>query len=139
MEHFMKFAVTVISPPGYAHSAAFHEVAESVHHALLALGHDSIITQRTDSPGRQHIVLGSCTLPQYPQELAPGSILYNLEQISADSPWLTPDLMALFRRYPLWDYSRRNIEQFRQMGINGVAHVPLGYVPQLTRIDPAGE
>ena len=135
----MKFAVTVISPQGYAHSAIFQEVAESVHHALLILGHDSIITEETNCPGRRHIVLGSCLLPHYHLDLMPGSILYNLEQVSPDSLWLTPDLVELFRRYPLWDYSKRNIEQFRRMGIDGVAHVPLGYVPQLTRIAAAEE
>src|SRR6185437_6664352 len=70
---------------------------------------------------------------------APGSILYNLEQVSADSPWLTADLLALFRRYPVWDYSRQNIEQFRHRGIEVAAHVPLGYMPQLTRIPVAEE
>jgi len=130
----MKFAVTIICPPGFAHSGAFQEVAESLHYALGALGHDSIVTQDTRSPGRQHIVLGSCLLPQYHQDPLQGSILYNLEQVSPESLWITPDLLALFRRYPLWDYSQKNIEQFRQMGIEGVTHVPLGYVPQLTRI-----
>jgi GT2 family glycosyltransferase len=135
----MKFAVTIISPPGFAHSAAFQEVAESIHYALVELGHESVITREANYPGRRHIILGSQLLPRYGQTLAPGSILYNLEQVSPDSPWLTPDLLAIFRQYPLWDYSRLNIERFRRMGINGVAYVPIGYMPQLTRIPAAEE
>lgn len=135
----VKFAVTIVSPPGYIHSEAFREVAESLHHGLLSLGHESVITTSGNLPGRQHIVLGSNLLAGHAIPVAPDAILYNLEQVQIGSAWFKPSLLSLFRQYTLWDYSERNALALRTLGIE-VAHVvPIGYVPELTRIAPAAE
>jgi hypothetical protein len=42
-----------ISPPNYPHTEATREVAESLYYALLSLGHDAILTTRTDCPVRR--------------------------------------------------------------------------------------
>ncbi|AQH03936.1 hypothetical protein A9R05_33710 (plasmid) [Burkholderia sp. KK1] len=130
----MKFAVTVVSPPGYVHSAAFHEVAETLHYALLALGHDSVMTREGWLDGRRHIVLGSNLLPHYPLTLAPDAILYNLEQVHAGSPWITPPFLALLRRHVVWDYDAANARALAALGVRVERVVPVGYVPELTRI-----
>ena len=135
----MKFAVTVVSPPGYVHSAAFNEVAESIHHGLRVLGHDSVLTAEGALPGRQHIVLGSNLLLQYPLPLASDAILYNLEQVEVGSPWFHPRLLDLFRRYVLWDYSRHNAAALDELGVRVASVVPIGYVKELTRIRLAAE
>jgi hypothetical protein len=135
----MKFAVTVVTPPGYVHSQAFHEVAESLHYGLLELGHRSVLTTQTRLPGHRHIILGSNLLTQFQVRLQPDSILYNLEQIQIGSPWINPALLQLFAKYTTWDYSKRNIEQLAALGISNVVHVPIGYVPQLSRIARAAE
>jgi hypothetical protein len=57
-----------------------------------------------------------------------------LEQIGRGAAGLHPRLLELYRHYPLWDYSRRNIEEWARIGIAGVRHLPIGYVPQLSRI-----
>ena len=134
------FAVTIATQPGYAHGEAFRETAEAVHHALLALGHDSILTDRTDHPDRQHIVFGAnlITHLNLPHRLMPGSVLYNLEQIYDDSPWLTRDLVDIFKQHTVWDYSVANIAALARLGV-AARHVPIGYVPELTRIRPAPE
>jgi hypothetical protein len=59
----MQFAVTVVAPQGYVHSQAFREVAEGLHHSLLALGHDSLLTTRLDYYERHSIVLGRTSSP----------------------------------------------------------------------------
>ena len=91
----MKFAVTVVAPPGYPHAAAFLELAETMHAALTALGHDSVLTTEGQLPGRRHIVLGANLLPGYPLPLAPDAILYNLEQVQMGSSWFRPELLDL--------------------------------------------
>ncbi|MBW4549911.1 MAG: class I SAM-dependent methyltransferase [Aphanocapsa sp. GSE-SYN-MK-11-07L] len=128
-----KFAVLVISPEDYIHSQAFHEVAETLHYGLLELGYDSVLTTEIVSD-RQHIVLGSNLLPYYPMQLPADSILYNLEQISPESSWLEPPFLDLLRQFRVWDYSQNNIGQLAQLDLPQLQHVPLGYVPQLTRI-----
>jgi hypothetical protein len=128
-----------VSPPGYVFSEAFREVAEALHHGLLALGHDSVLTHRLDHDERRSIVLGSNLLPFYGLEPPKNAILYNLEQVYEGSPWMTPALLALFRRYPVWDYSQANVERLAARQVPRLTHVPIGYVPELTRIVPAPE
>src|SRR5262245_25096019 len=99
----MKYAVTIVSPPGYVFTTAFREVAETIHYGLLSLGHDSILTSEGMLPGRRHIVLGSNLLPRYPLPIGPDSILYNLEQISPQSPWLGRKLLEIFQHHTVWD------------------------------------
>jgi rhodanese-related sulfurtransferase len=151
----MQFAVAVVAPVGYVHSQAFREVAEALHYGLRALGHDSLLTTRLDYDDRHTIVLGSNVLASFGWDPPKKPILYNLEQVGDSSPeqvgdsspeqvgdssyWITPAQLTLFRRYPVWDYSRANIEQLAARGISGLTHVPIGYVPQLTRIVPAAE
>src|SRR5262249_19248566 len=73
------------------------------------------------------------------QPIAKDAILYNLEQIDPASPWFQPGLIELFKRYAMWDYSPKNAEALDALGVK-VAHiVPIGYVPELTRITPAAE
>ncbi len=138
----MRFAVAIVSPPSHhdISGGAFNEVAEAVHHALVALGHDSVLTNRLDLDDRRTIVLGGNLLVQYGLEPPKKPIFYNLEQLGGDLPWMTmPEFIDLFRRYPTWDYSEANIERLAGLGLPRPAHVPIGYVPELTRIAPAPE
>ncbi|MBI2318446.1 MAG: hypothetical protein HYU75_15985, partial [Betaproteobacteria bacterium] len=133
----MKFAVTVVRPPGYMHSAAFDEVAETIHCGLRSLGHDSVLTSEGLLPGRRHIVLGSNLLPHYSLPLAPDAILYNLEQVEPGAAWFGPDLIGVLRRHAVWDYNERNAGKLEALGVP-VAHVvPIGYAGELARIERA--
>ncbi len=134
----IKFAVAIVSPPNYIHQEAFREVAETVHYGLLELGYDSVLTRITTAadflPPRTHILLGANLLSAAPFQPPANSILYNLEQVQTDSPWFTPARLKLYQTYSLWDGSAKNIEQFARLGITAVQLVPIGYVPQLSRI-----
>ncbi|MBI2698223.1 hypothetical protein A9W98_30055 [Mycobacterium gordonae] len=138
----MRFAVAIVSPPDHhdISGGAFNEVAEALHHGFLALGHDSVLTNRLDLDERRTIVLGGNLLVQYALEPPKNAIFYNLEQLGADLPWMTmPEFVDLFRRYPTWDYSQANIDYLAAMGLPRPAYAPIGYVPELTRIAPARE
>jgi hypothetical protein len=131
----MSYAVAIVSPEGYVHSLAFQEVAESIHYALLALGYDSVMTTNFDDPTRRYIVFGSNLVSMVPGLTLPANaILFNLEQFSPESTWIEPSLLDLFRSYAVWDYSPVNIGLLAEQGITHVRHVPIGYVPELTRI-----
>jgi hypothetical protein len=130
----VKLAVTIVSPPGYPHSEAFREVGETLLAALLALGHDAVLTTDLSLPGRRHIVLGSNLLPALRVRPEPGTILYNLEQVQAGSSWMRPELLELFRQFPVWDYSARNIDRWVELGVPRPRCVPIGTVPEMTRI-----
>jgi acetyltransferase-like isoleucine patch superfamily enzyme/SAM-dependent methyltransferase len=129
----MKYAVLIISPPNYQHSDALLEVAVSLDYALRELGYDALLTRNIQT-GRCHIVLGSHLLSSLDIDLPEDSILYNLEQISFDSPWLTHHLLQQFRAFEVWDYSLSNLKKLRSLGINRIKHVPIGYTPVLSKI-----
>jgi hypothetical protein len=138
----MQFAVAVVSPPDQhdISGGAFNEVAEALHYGLLALGHDSVLTNRLDLDKRRTIVLGSNLLVQYALEPPKNPIFYNLEQLGDDLPWMTmPEFIDIFRHYPNWDYSQANVEYLASLGLPRPTYVPIGYVPELTRIAPATE
>ena len=138
----MRFAVAVVSPPDHhdISGGAFNEVAEALHHALLRLGHDSVLTNRLDLDERRTIVLGGNLLVQYALAPPKNPIFYNLEQLGDDLPWMTmPEFVDLFRRYPHWDYSQANVEYLAALGLPRPTYVPIGYVPELTRIASAPE
>jgi hypothetical protein len=127
--------VTILRQPGNIHSECFRELVETVNDGLNALGHDAVISEDLSVAGRQSIVFGSNLMANLdaPVTFPEGSILYNLEQIYDGSPWLTPDLLAAFRAHTVWDYSRANIAGLARHGVTA-RHVPVGYVPALSRI-----
>jgi hypothetical protein len=132
------FRVVILRPPGYVHSDAFREVAETVMHGLRALGAQAELAENQFDPGYTHIVFGSNLLDPGDFSFIPkGSVLYNLEQVDPDSEWITADFLTLLKTHRMWDYSPRNVRNLEGHGIDRVALVPIGYAPELSRIAPA--
>jgi acetyltransferase-like isoleucine patch superfamily enzyme/SAM-dependent methyltransferase len=129
----MKFTILLLSPTNYTHSSALQEISETLNDGLRQLGYDSLISQEVQA-GRRHIVLGSHLLNALDINLPKDSILYNLEQISPDSPWLTHHLLEQFKAFEVWDYSLTNLQNLQSLGVNHVKHVPIGYTPGLSKI-----
>ncbi|HWY63551.1 MAG TPA: hypothetical protein VNW15_16750 [Rhizomicrobium sp.] len=103
----------------------------SLHEAFAALGMNApIVTDAADVRGTA-IALGPHMLEQvpYPQNL----ILYNLEQVYQNPLLMTPSYVELLKRYPVWDYSVRNIAAMAQSGVQA-SLCGIGYMPGLTRI-----
>ncbi len=131
----VKAAVTIVGPPGYPHSSAFNEIARTVYYGLNSrtkkIGMNSYIEDGLN------IIFGAHLLTRQQMEKLPGrSVIYNLEQVDPSSMW--GGVKPLIGRFPVWDYSQRNIEAFMAMGYgDAVFHVPIGYRPELARISPA--
>lgn len=127
----MQFAVWIVSPAGFEHSEAFRETAEAIDSALRELGHESVVSTSA-VPHRINIILGAnLLLPTDP--MPERAIIYNLEQITAGSPWMTSQYLGLLGRSRVWDYSATNVRELANLGIT-VRHVPLGGCPEWTRI-----
>ncbi len=71
--------------------------------------------------GDVSIVLGANLLHAVPVPQGKRLILFNLEQITPGSPWLTDAYLALLRRYPVWDYSEEQHRRARPHGHQGCA------------------
>lgn len=135
----IRYAISIIAPPGYIHSRAFTEIALGLYYAMRELGQDVVIATDLSLADRQYIIFGSNLIPFCEGIAIPqNAILYNLEQISPDdSLWVNGPFLSLLQSHPIWDYSQRNIDNLNQLGITNIRHVPIGYVPELTRIQPA--
>ncbi|UCH10964.1 MAG: hypothetical protein JSU61_03495 [Fidelibacterota bacterium] len=133
------FNICVIRCPGpVPFFEAYREVAETVQIGLRKLGHDVLLSDHHIEPERANIIFGfhmleSGNLPLLPE----GTIFYQLEQVAIGK--IKPIFEQVTSRFTVWDFSRRNCETLRRHGIANVVHVPIGYVPELTRIPPAPE
>ena len=131
------FQITLVRPRGFLHTEAFREVAETLQFGLRSIGHTAQIQENAFDTSATNILLGAHLLsPQQALTVPPGSILYNLEQIGG--PSLPAQFYELAFRRSVWDYSLQNIKKWEALsGDCRPIHVPLGYVPELTRIKPA--
>ena len=133
-----RYSIWIVSPPNYIHSQAFDEVALGFNAAFRVLGLEAEIVRDSSRLGDVTIVLGCKLLAAVPVPAGKRLILFNLEQITPNSPWLTDAYLALLRRFPVWDYSEGNIAELARMGIRA-EHCGIGYMPELTRIAPVPE
>ncbi|MCP5256436.1 MAG: methyltransferase domain-containing protein [Burkholderiaceae bacterium] len=130
-----KWTVALVRPPGYAHSGALLEAAETLMYALRRLGREAGFG-RFDVDAEALVVLGAHLLPAA-FELPRNAVIFNLEQLpawaeihGADAHFYLDRLM----RHRVWDYSQANVAWLAARGHARAAHMPLGYVPELSRI-----
>jgi hypothetical protein len=128
-----------IAPPGYEHHRAFDEIVETLQHAIANLGHPVSVHWNSLPATGLNIVIGAHLLDAAPADaLGPGTVVYNFEQVERQTGWTRPETLRALRRATVWDYSARNLELIAAMtGNRRLVHVPVGYVPALTRIAAA--
>jgi len=133
------YGIVQIRPPGYVHADAVTELAQTTYHGLRRLG----LPVRFDAALREserQIVFGAHLLDApAAASLGPEAIIYNTEQMTAESPWLGSTYLELLRNHRVWDYSRQNVFRLRALGVADALHVPVAFVPELVRIAPAAE
>jgi protein O-GlcNAc transferase len=128
-----------VRPPGYVHADALTELAETVYYGLKRLGLP-VSFQQPPLPSSRTIIFGAHLLDVDSVRTVPAdAIIFNSEQIDADSSWLSGPYMETLRTHQVWDYSAENAQRLAQRGVPAVQHVPLGYLPELSRIAPAVE
>jgi hypothetical protein len=121
----------------WLHVRAFEDAAEAIAQGLHDLGHE---VAASDEPvaGRLNVVFGAHHL-RPSVSLPDGAVIVNLEPVVSGSPWLSRDYLERLKRHRVWDYSARNAEALRALGVAQVVHVPLGYASSLERIAPQAE
>ena len=132
------YCIWIVSPPGYIHSHAFDEIALNLNYSFRELGFEAPIIRNADDITDYPIILGANLIPSLTHVSIPQSaIIYNMEQILADSPWMTDQYIHLLRSFQTWDYSEKNISELHKLGVTNVHFCGLGYSPAMTRITPA--
>lgn len=132
--------VGIVARPGFIHSAALAELAEVVYFGLASM---SIKVHKTSDVGQftnRTIVIGAHLLTAKECDaISSDIIIYNSEHVHSDifntgSALHLPHYLSLLRRAVVWDYSFDNAQLLANLLGREVLYVPLGYVPQLTRI-----
>ncbi len=127
--------LVLIQPEGYAHSGALAELVETLIYGLYEAGVAHHFSFNELNPLCTNIVIGAHLLDEKSlHDLPAETIIYNSEQIDEKSTWINSDYLGVLRRCRVWDYSDANIEKLRSLSVSRIQHVPVGYVPQLTRI-----
>ncbi len=102
----------------------FDDIAETLRYGFKALAATGYrLPDRT-------VMLGAHLLPWDTRPDAQ-RILYNFEQ--RDSGPLTNSALHLYRQHEVWDYSASNVAWLAEHGVKA-KHVPVGFVPELQRI-----
>jgi hypothetical protein len=102
------FVVWLISY-GRAHTGVFMDLASNLIASLRKLGYTAELAQGSVPPRRrgQLIVFGANILHQ-PEQIPPGSIIYQLEQVCA-TRWMNDTYIRILRSHIVWDFSAYNV------------------------------
>jgi len=143
--NLFNFNICIVRFPGPIPAfEAYREVAETVKYGLQALGYNAIISDDKLMDNSVNIVFGwqfwQQSDPARYSMLSESTIFYNLEKIP-DLPGILPSiLLAAKSRVPIWDYNIENCDLIRQRYWGStVYYVPIGYMPEMSRISPAIE
>lgn len=134
------WTVCRIAVPGLIHSAALDELVEATVYGLTELGYSVILTDGISST--PCILVGGHLLPsQACAHLHPDVIIYNSEHVNSvffkpESGYYLPHYLDMLHRTQVWDYSFDNARALGAMLGKNVRYVPLGYIPQFTRVTP---
>jgi SAM-dependent methyltransferase len=133
------YQIMQIRPAENLPAGALTEIAESTFFGLRRLGLRAYYRDAPAEPVRQ-IIFGAHLLSEEAlRELPTDSIIYNSVELADDSPALTERFLETLRSHQVWDYSAENAQRLRDVGVGSVRYVPLGYVPELSRIGPVVE
>lgn len=120
------------------HLEGLRELAEALHYSLLRLGASSGVVDRPDAGTGRLIVLGAHALdPASLAALPADAVVYNLEQLNEDLFRRLPHYRPALQRHAVWDYDAANAARYAAFDLPVPAVVPLGCVPEWTRIAPA--
>ncbi len=134
------YTICIITLPGYAHGRVFEELARALQEGFAELGEVVAIVRDPAQIVGRGVILAANLLPAARGLAIPSdAIVFNLEQVSDGSEWLSDAYLDILRGHEVWDYSERNIEALRGKGVQRIRHCGIGYAPCLTRIAPAAD
>ena len=137
-----KYCIYIIEPPQKQFIHVFDEVALGLYYAFKELDIEATLINGNISPLDNYpkpIILGGNLIKFYPDMKFPeGAIIFNMEQLHPQSPWLSKEYIELMQTHEVWDYDSQNIEFLKTLGINA-KYCGIGYVPELTKIKPQKE
>jgi hypothetical protein len=133
--------LVTIRPPGWVHAAATDDVAASLRYGLALSG---VAVTRSDNQllaGRLNLVLGA-HLSGEPELFArpqSNAVVFNTLALVPEVLAAQPGYAAMLPRLRVWEDSPANLRTLAALGCRDARHVPLGYAPSMTRLEPYAE
>jgi len=132
-----RIRLVLFRPPNYPHAQALNETVDFFLYSLRRLGCEADRAENELMKGGCNILFCAHLLGQSTRVGLPANcVVYNTEQIESGSSFDSTGYRGLLEDHPVWDYSARNVERLARALKHGrIHHVPVGYVPELTRIE----
>ena len=139
----MEINICKIIPNNYfgEHSQVFDEMEVATTSAFKNLGYTVINSINEFRPNMKNLVFNMHQIPvDVARHLVPkGTIVYNFEQIGLDSNRVELNRwVKKYRGLEIWDYSKKNIEAYKRLGIPGLEntkYVPVGSSSEYVKFD----
>lgn len=128
------------APAGYVHARALDEVVDAYEAGVLALGGSVARLDNAIGAQGKNLIFGAHLLSEsLVRQIPDSAVICNFEQMDEQSRWTQgAPWMSLLSRCEVWDYSERNAAGLKKLvTAPDVKVVPVGYVPEWTRIDSA--
>jgi len=139
----MKFNLVSIEPSEFKHAACWYELAELIQHGFLRAGFECSTSINRFAPNRRNIVFGVMHVTPEMERLIPkDTLFFNTEQLITLSEEFNHQSYMNIRflaqkGYGFIDYSVHNVRVLESWGAPEVILMPLGYVPELDRLQKA--
>ena len=139
----MKFHLVSIEPKNFKHAASWYELAELIQHGFLRAGFECSTSINRFAPNRLNIVFGVMHVTPEMERLIPkDTLFFNTEQLITLSDEFNHQSYMNIRflaqkGYGFIDYSEHNVKVLESWGAPEVILMPLGYVPELDRLQKA--
>lgn len=137
----MHFTLVRLTSPHMPDTRVFDDVLLPLKFAFQRLGFKAETRVNSFNPKSRNICLGANYDPGQKWRVLPaGAIIFNLEQLEASGyPWQKEgSYFDLLKEFESWDFSQKNIAYLRGKGLDS-AFLPLGYVPEMSRLAPCPE
>lgn len=128
-----EISISIVRPKGYQHVDCFVPLVSSLANAFESVGYKVNVLYNVYTSEHTSVVVGAHLL-ENPLELVDlkKAIIYNFEQISPESHWITKNYFKALSTIPYWDYSSVNIKN--ALAVNNriqAHHVPFAYAAPL--------
>jgi len=131
-----KINICMVQPDNYIHSYAFKELGELIYFSLKELGYQASIGFNNLKFNNKNILIGCHLLdPSYIKQVPKSTIILNTEQIYSDTTSWNSNIFEWVKNFEVWDYSERNIEKLKHLGVDRVKLLKIGYQKELRRIN----
>ena len=131
-----KINICLVKPGNYIHSYAFLELGELIYFSLKDLGFEVRLVFNQINPDVKNILIGCHLLdPKFIGQVPKSTIILNTEQIHSDTNHWNKNIFVWAKNFEVWDYSTRNIEKLKEMGVIRAKYLKIGFQKELARLN----